>query len=213
MKTNLLVAGGLKLSAVLALAVAATDARADVSFATFNLVSNNGGQGIGISYDADTFSLYNSGEQVGAVMGRSGYDPFDDMFYEQSYVNGDYTGGVNRAMVSASPVASGAIIDASLTWSDRIFVNQGLADTFYGIRYDHGGGNYSFGWLTIATPGNSLVFVSAGVEQAFGAAIEAGATTSLPIPEPGTAAMWAGLMSVCAAATRRRRAHGAGAAA
>jgi hypothetical protein len=115
--------------ALCAFAVSATATQAAVSFQTFNISSGYGGEEMGISYNFTTLSVYNSGEQVGAVMARSGFDP-EVGFETPSYLNGDYYGGLNQAKVSATSVSFGTTIDSSLTWSARINLPQGRGDTF-----------------------------------------------------------------------------------
>jgi hypothetical protein len=194
-----------KLVGVLAtLAAGVGEARAAVTVQTLNLTSGGGAEGIGFGYNFSTFAISNTGEQTGSVMARSAFDPFDNMFFGLSYLNGDYVGGSFQAKVSATSVSFGATIDSSVTWSSRIDLSQGLGDTFYGIRFDNGGGSFSYGWVKLSTPGNTVVLGSAGVEQALNTAISAGSFTS-SIPEPGSAAALAGLAAVALTASRRKR--------
>lgn len=194
-----------KLIGVLAtLAAGLGEARAAVTVQTLNLTSGGGSEGIGFGYNFLTFAISDTGEQTGSVMARSGYDSFDDMFFSPSYLNGDYVGGSFQAKISATSVSFGATIDSSLTWSSRINLPQGAGDTYYGIRFDNGVGSFSYGWVKLSTPGNTVVLGSAGVEQALNTAISAGSFTS-SIPEPGSAAALAGLAAVALTASRRKR--------
>ena len=202
MKSKLPASRAFTTTVALGATAAATTAQAAVTFQTFNLTSGAIGEGIGIGYNFTTFSLSNTGEQVGSVMARSGYFPGKG-FVSSSSLNGNYAGGSNQAKVSSASVSFGATIDSSLNWSSRINISQGLGDTYYGIRFDNGGGNFSYGWLDLKTPGNNVTFVSSGVEQSLNTGIRAGSTTS--IPEPSSAAVFAGLAGGAVALTNLRR--------
>jgi hypothetical protein len=202
MKSKLPASRAFTTTVALGATAAATTAQAAVTFQTFNLTSGAIGEGIGIGYNFTTFSLSNTGEQFGSVMARSGYFPGKG-FVSSSFLNGDYRGGPNQAKVSSASVSFGATIDSSLNWSSRINISQGLGDTYYGIRFDNGGGNFSYGWLDLKTPGNNVTFVSSGVEQSLNTGIRAGSTTS--IPEPSSAAVFAGLAGGAVALTNLRR--------
>ncbi len=164
--------------------LAAVSAQAKIPQITYQLLgltSANAGQGIGFGYNPITFAIADTGETPGSVMGRSAYWPGKG-FFDQSFIDGDYTGGSNQAEISLGPIAVGNTIGSSTTWSSRDFLSQGL-DAYYGIRFDEGGGNYNYGWVEVSTAGNNLTFVAAGVSQTFNASILAGAT---PVPEPST---------------------------
>lgn len=203
MKSKLPATRAFTTTVALGATAAATTAQAAVTFQTFNLTSGAIYEGIGIGYNFTTFSLSNTGEQVGSVMARSGYFPGKEFFFSSSFLNGDYRGGSNQAKVSSASVSFGATIDSSLNWSSRINISQGLGDTYYGIRFDNGDGNFSYGWLDLKTPGIDVTFVSAGVEQSLNTGIRAGSTTS--IPEPSSASVFAGLAGGVAALTNLRR--------
>ncbi len=204
MPTKQLSVAVFKLVGVLAtLAAGLGEARAAVTVQTLNLTSGGGSEGIGFGYNFSTFAISDTGEQTGSVMARSAFDSFDNMFFGLSYLNGDYVGGSFQAKVSATSVSFGATIDSSVTWSSRIDLSQGLGDTFYGIRFDNGGGSFSYGWLKLNTPGNSVTLVSAGVEQALDTAISAGSLSS--IPEPGATGVWAAVAAAVFALTASRR--------
>jgi hypothetical protein len=191
---------GLQSTLVLgATALCAANTQAAVTRQVLNLTSSNGGQGIGFSYNPVTFEISNSGERVGAVMARSGYQQGKGM-YGQSYLNGDYNGGSNQAQITTSSVAYDSIVSSSLSWTSRVYFNQGLSDTYYGIRFDQGGGNYNYGWVNLKTPGTDVVFVEASVNQTASQSIRVST-----IPEPSTSLL--GLAGGAAAlmAIRRRK--------
>jgi hypothetical protein len=183
-------------------AIGVVTAQAAVTTQTFNLTSSLVTQPIGIGYNYLTFALSNTGSQAGSVVGLSGMTTGKSGF-SFSYVSGQSVSSPTGAQISSAPVSFGATIDSSLTWTDTKILSQGLGDTYYGIRFNEGGGNYNYGWLDLKTPGTDVIFVSAGVEQSINTAIGAGSVTS--IPEPASTAVFAGLAGGAAAVVALRR--------
>jgi hypothetical protein len=161
------------------LAICATHSDAAISYQGLNLTSSAAYQGIGFGFNPITFVISNTGEQVGAVMARSAYYPGKG-FSGQSYINGDYNGGSNQAQISMISLAADTVISSSLDWNARVYVPQGLSDSYYGIRFNQGAGDYNYGWVKMNTQGNDVNFISAGVETVPNTSILAGATTAVP---------------------------------
>lgn len=183
-----------------ATALCAANSHAAVTRQGLNLTSSNAGQGIGFTYNPVTFEISNSGEQVGAVMARTTYQP-GKSFFTQSYLNGDYVGGSNQAQITSTPVAYESIVSPELSWTSRVFLNQGLSDTYYGIRFDQGGGNYNYGWVQLKTPGNDMVLVEASVNQTANESIRVST-----VPEPSTSLLGLAGGAIALTAIRRRKA-------
>jgi hypothetical protein len=113
------------------------------------------------------------------------------------------------SFVSLQPLAYGTTIDASTPWggeegsvegSGFLWIDQGLSNAYYGLKFYAGEGTYNYGWMEVSTPGDDLTFGTAAVETIANTSIGAGVVT---VPEPSTVALLA--MAGGAAALRLLR--------
>ena len=115
------------------------------------------------------------------------------------------------SFVSLQPLPYGTTIDASTPWGGEeiggqgggyVYIDQGLSNAYYGLKFYAGEGTYNYGWMEVSTPtpGYDLTFGTAAVETIANTSIGAGVVT---VPEPSTVALLA--MAGGAAALRLLR--------
>ncbi len=179
-----------------------------ITYKLLGLTSQDDTYYASFSYDPITFAIANTGPYAvnGSVNAISGYYPGKG-FFNKSFFSCNTPGGPNQAMVSSSSITLGATIDSSTTWSSQASLNQGLVDTYYGIRFDEGGGNYNYGWVKVKTPGNYVTFVEAGVEQSFNTSVLVGETSAVPEPSTNALLALAGGGAALVALRRKRAAQ------
>ena len=189
------------LAALGAAGLISQNSRANIVSTNLNEASPGSFNMIGFSY---TNGAIGSNYGGGSIFGGSPFRPGKGWMGQKSQAGGDYFSAppTGDAQITAGPIALGNLINASSSWTSRDVFNQGSAFSYYGVRFALGGGNYNYGWLQIATPGNSLQFGNAGVETAVNTGIAAGATA---VPEPSTWALLALAGGAGAVAALRRR--------
>jgi hypothetical protein len=189
------------LAALGAAGLISQNVQANIVSTNLNATSSGTWNMIGFSY---TNGVIGTDPGGGYIFGASPYYPGKGWGGQKSQAGGDYfnTPPTGNSQITAGPIALGSLIDSSSSWVDRDFFNQGNSFSYYGVRFNLGGGNYNYAWLQIATPGNSLTFGNAAVETAINTGISAGATT---VPEPSTCALVALAGGACAVAALRRR--------
>ena len=105
------------------------------------------------------------------------------------------------SFVSLQPLPYGTTIDASTPWGGEqiggsggsyVYIDQGLSNAYYGLKFYASPGVYNYGWMEVSTPkpGYDLTFGTAAVETIANTSIGAGTGGATPIPEPGT---WAAM--------------------
>jgi hypothetical protein len=161
---------------------------------------------IGFSYTngvigTDSFYRVSPFNYGGPIAGVSGYDPAKS-WVGSTQAGGNYykTPSTGNAQITAGALSFGSLIDASSSWAASDTFAQGLSSSYYGVRFSLGSGNYNYGWLQIATPGNGIQFGNAGVETTVNTGITAGA-----VPEPSTYALLALAGGAGAVMTLRRK--------
>ena len=148
----------------------------------------------------------------GTIKGFSGggigkQRPGDPMFVYESHTSTPAT----WSFVSLQPLPYGTTIDASTPWGGEeiggqgggyVYIDQGLSNAYYGLKFYAGEGTYNYGWMEVSTPtpGYDLTFGTAAVETIANTSIGAGVVT---VPEPSTVALLA--MAGGAAALRLLR--------
>jgi hypothetical protein len=187
------------LAALGAAGLISQNVQANIVSTNLNATSSGTWNMIGFSY---TNGVIGTDPGGGYIFGASPYYPGKGWGGQKSQAGGDYfnTPPTGNSQITAGPIALGSLIDSSSSWVDRDFFNQGNSFSYYGVRFNLGGGNYNYAWLQIATPGNSLTFGNAAVETAINTGISAGA-----VPEPSTCALVALAGGACAVAALRRR--------
>ena len=191
------------LAALGAAGLISQNSHANIVSTNLNETSTQTGSYIGFSYTNGVIgeNPFN-GNFGGPIWGYSAYSGKGWVGSSQAGGNYANTPPTGNAEITAGPIALGNLINASSSWTSRDVFNQGSAFSYYGVRFALGGGNYNYGWLQIATPGNSLQFGNAGVETAVNTGIAAGATA---VPEPSTWALLALAGGAGAVAALRRR--------
>ena len=101
------------------------------------------------------------------------------------------------SFVSLQPLPYGTTIDASTPWGGEqtstsgggyVYIDQGLSNAYYGLKFYASPGVYNYGWMQVSTPGYDLTFGNAAVETIANTSIGAGVVT---VPEPSTVALLA----------------------
>ena len=104
----------------------------------------------------------------------------------------------NWSFVSLQPLPYGTTIDASTPWAGEEgseegagfgFIDEGLSNAYYGLKFYASPGVYNYGWMQVSTPGDDLTFGTAAVETIANTSIGAGVTNA--VPEPSTYALLA----------------------
>ena len=152
------------------------------------------------------------GEELGTLTGFSGLPTGKE---GQSPSRISYDAAINYpatwSFVSLQPLPYGTTIDASTPWGGEqiggsgggyVYIDQGLSNAYYGLKFYAGEGTYNYGWMEVSTPtpGYDLTFGTAAVETIANTSIGAGVVT---VPEPSTVALLA--MAGGAAALRLLR--------
>ena len=173
----------------------------DLIFITFSNGVISSGQGTG-----DVLP----GEDLGTLTGFSGLSTGKSpsgrgrISYDQA-INDPGT----WSFVSLQPLPYGTTIDASTPWGGEqiggsggsyVYIDQGLSNAYYGLKFYASPGVYNYGWMEVSTPGSVLTFGTAAVETIANTSIGAGVVT---VPEPSTVALLA--MAGGAAALRLLR--------
>lgn len=134
-----------------------------------------------------------------AITGRVGGQPVNT--YEIAVTSGYYPGkdnfgnqllGINPgfSQLSTTTLAAGQAIGMDTIWTLYDNFSPTQSDTYYGVRFDAGSGNYNYGWVEVNTAfGTEAIIVAAGVENTPNLAIFAGQTA--PVPEPSSLALLA----------------------
>jgi hypothetical protein len=173
----------------------------DAIFITFSNGVISSGQGTGSQGGGDTLGTLTgySGLSTGKTssgQGRISYDVVNNVPSTWSFV-------------SLQPLAYGTTIDASTPWGGEqsgeegggyVFIDEGLSNAYYGLKFYAGEGTYNYGWMEVSTPGYDLTFGTAAVETIANTSIGAGVVA---VPEPSTVALLA--MAGGAAALRLLR--------
>ena len=108
----------------------------------------------------------------------------------------------NWSFVSLQPLPYGTTIDASTPWAGEEgseegagfgFIDEGLSNAYYGLKFYASPGVYNYGWMEVSTPkpGYDLTFGNIAVETTANTSIGAGAGGTSAAPEPSTFAMMA----------------------
>ena len=176
--------------------------RLDEIFITFSNGVISSGRGTGNVHPGDDLGTLtgSSGLSTGKTpsgQGRISYDVVNDRPSTWSFV-------------SLQPLAYGTTIDANTQWGGEqtgeegggyVFIDEGLSNAYYGLKFYAGEGTYNYGWMEVSTPGYDLTFGTAAVETIANTSIGAGVVA--PVPEPSTVALLA--MAGGAAALRLLR--------
>ena len=161
--------------------------KADPIFITFSNGVISSGQGTGNVGPED---------ELGTLTGFSGLPTGKE---GQSPSRIAYTIVNNRpwtwSFVSLQPLPYGTTIDASTPWGGEqiggsgggyVYIDQGLSNAYYGLKFYASPGVYNYGWMQVSTPGDDLTFGTAAVETIANTSIGAGV-----VPEPSTYALLA----------------------
>jgi hypothetical protein len=121
-----------------------------------------------------------------------------------STIVGKMAGG---GVISAGTAIDGSSIDFDNGYSAYLF--SGLTDFYVGIRLWEGNtdGEYNYGWASITTSadGTSATLNGVAFESEINTAINAGATETSAVPEPGNVVSLAVLLSSAALLRTRRK--------
>ncbi len=162
----------------------------DPIFITFSNGVISGGQGTGSQGGGDTLGTLTGYSGLATGKGSSGrgritYEVVNNVPATWSFV-------------SLQPLAYGTTIDASTPWggeegsvegSGFVWIDQGLSNAYYGLKFYASPGVYNYGWMQVSTPGDDLTFGTAAVETIANTSIGAGVTNA--VPEPSTYALLA----------------------
>jgi hypothetical protein len=160
--------------------------QADYIFITFSNGVISSGRGEGDVYPGTLKGI--SGGAIGKQR------PSDPRFLYESPTSTPAT----WSFVSLQPLAYGTTIDASTPWggeegsvegSGFVWIDQGLSNAYYGLKFYASPGVYNYGWMQVSTPGDDLTFGTAAVETIANTSIGAGVTNA--VPEPSTYALLA----------------------
>jgi hypothetical protein len=141
------------------------------------------------------------GEDLGTLTGFSGL-PVGKESRSPSRISYDIAINIPStwSFVSLQPLTYGTTIDASTPWGGEqtsgigggyVWIDQGLSNAYYGLKFYASPGVYNYGWMQVSTPGDDLTFGTAAVEMISNTSIEAGAGGTSAAPEPSTFAMMA----------------------
>lgn len=136
----------------------------------------------------------------GSLFGQYDIDSGEDYFLGEGYTS---AGGYSATV---APVSAGASIGASSGWTAQTRTSTSISSTYYGLRIDQGGGNYTYGWALVSLGGSgvgSTQLLSLAFERTLNQAITAGTLSS--VPEPASFAVVAGGLAVALTGMRRRR--------
>ncbi len=129
-----------------------------------------------------------------------------EMFSMTSYSLGEgYTSSSGYA-ATVDVVSAGTSIGAGSSWTAQASKNNSIAASYYGLRIDQGGGNYTYGWASVTfgnAGGGRTQLLAIAFERTLNQPILAGAMSS--VPEPSSYAALAGAGVVAFAGVRRRR--------
>jgi hypothetical protein len=175
----------------------------DAIFITFSNGVISSGQGTGSQGGGDT---------LGTLTGYSGL-PAGKEAPKQGRITYEVVNNTPStwSFVSLQPLPYGTTIDASTPWGGEqsggegggyVFIDEGLSNAYYGLKFYAGEGTYNYGWMEVSTPtpGDDLTFGTAAVETIANTSIGAGVVA---VPEPSTVALLA--MAGGAAALRLLR--------
>ena len=179
------------------------DAKAVIVTSPVNETSINKGDPIFITFSNGVISSGQGEGDVypGTIKGFSGggigkQRPGDPLFVYESHTSTPAT----WSFVSLQPLPYGTTIDASTPWGGEeiggqgggyVYIDQGLSNAYYGLKFYAGEGTYNYGWMQVSTPkpGYDLTFGTTAVETIANTSIGAGATGA--VPEPSTYALLA----------------------
>jgi len=185
-------------------ALGSHDAKAAIITSPVNETSINKGDPIFITFSNGVISSgqgtgnVGPGEELGTLTGFSGLPVGKE---DRSPSRISYTIAVNFpstwSFVSLQPLTYGTTIDANTPWGGEyggeergfVYIDQGLSNAYYGLKFYAGEGTYNYGWMEVSTPGDDLTFGTAAVETIANTSIGAGVTNA--VPEPSTFAMMA----------------------
>ena len=160
--------------------------REDYIFITFSDGVISSGRGDGVVYPGTLRGL--SGGAIGKQ--RPSLPRF--LYESQTSTPADWS------FVSLQPLPYGTTIDATTPWGGEevggqgggyLYIDQGLSNAYYGLKFYASPGVYNYGWMQVSTPGDDLTFGTAAVETTANTSIGAGATGA--VPEPSTYALLA----------------------
>lgn len=180
------------------------DAKAAIITSPVNETSINKGDPIFITFSNGVISSgrgtgnVSPGEDLGTLTGFSGL-PVGKEGPSPSRIS--YTTAINFpstwSFVSLQPLTYGTTINANTPWggeevgeeSGYVYIDQGLSNAYYGLKFYASPGVYNYGWMQVSTPGDDLTFGTAAVETIANTSIGAGVTNA--VPEPSTYALLA----------------------
>ena len=196
-------------------ALGSYDAEAAIITSPVNETSINKGDPIFITFSNGVISSGQGEGDVypGTIKGFSGggigkQRPGDPRFVYESPTSTPAT----WSFVSLQPLPYGTTIDASTPWGGEeiggqgggyVYIDQGLSNAYYGLKFYASPGVYNYGWMQVSTPGDDLTFGNIAVETIANTSIGAGA-----VPEPSTYALLA-LAGGAAAVSLLRKKRGA----
>jgi hypothetical protein len=182
------------------------DAKAAIITSPVNETSINKGDPIFINFSNGVISSGRGtsnvglGEELGTLTGFSGL-PVGKEGPSPSRIS--YTAAINFpstwSFVSLQPLTYGTTIDANTPWggeevaeeSGYVYIDKGLSNAYYGLKFYASPGVYNYGWMQVSTPGDDLTFGNIAVETTANTSIGAGAGGTSGVPEPSTFAMMA----------------------